>query len=523
MDEMRSQLKEFEDSFLSETESRYRQANCEGVTPPESLYIRPRSEEQLIQVVQKIYELGLTFAVYSGGHNWGYGTALAVEPPAVYLDLSALCDILSFDEELGVAEVQPGVTQDVLARFLTARKSRWMAPMTGAGLRGNLTGNALEKGFGLNPVCDHFQAVISFRVLLPGGEVYQSTLLEAGAWKSDSVSKWKVGPCLEGLFAQSNFGIVLSMKFELAPKALSQNVLMTKASKSQLPELIDFVRELRWQFHGQVGAINISNKERLNITLRPLQNRKKGVIRHLNNLMIRALGLELADYQAIIPLPVQHPYSRAVHRLLKRKAERRGLRSHLMTERFNSKVLNIVSRLRFLSWEPLEVLLDRCRSLAEFLKMIDGTPSNFALKTAFVIKSRMSPEPDPAQEGVGLLWFAPILRLLPEDFVDFEALCEAILPEYGQRNYLTFTNFDQKLVEVTLPLYFEPSDEESKKSAYRCWEALYEASLGKGFSPYRFSVLHMNKPTIHAEVADSLKRAVKKAADPKNLFQRGRY
>ena len=81
--------------------------------------------------------------------------------------------------------------------------------------------NALERGYGVTPLVDHFGAVTDLEAVLPDGSLYRSALREAGGDEVARLFKWGIGPYSNGLFTQSGFGIVtpLACSWRAAPSA----------------------------------------------------------------------------------------------------------------------------------------------------------------------------------------------------------------------------------------------------------------------------------------------------------------
>jgi 4-cresol dehydrogenase (hydroxylating) len=78
-------------------------------------------------------------------------------------------------------------------------------------------GNALERGGGRTPMRDHWNAVCGLEVVLASGEVLRTGM---GAMPNSEVwhqYKYGFGPLVDGLFSQSNFGIVTRMGLWLMP------------------------------------------------------------------------------------------------------------------------------------------------------------------------------------------------------------------------------------------------------------------------------------------------------------------
>src|SRR5262249_23872360 len=135
----------------------------------------------------------------------------------VLLDLSRMNRILDFNEELAYATVEPGVTQRQLFAFLQERKSRLWVDATGSSPDCSLIGNAMERGFGHTPYGEHIANTCGFEVVLPTGEVVETGFSRYPNVHAAPVYRWGLGPSLDGLFAQSNLGVVTRMTFWLMP------------------------------------------------------------------------------------------------------------------------------------------------------------------------------------------------------------------------------------------------------------------------------------------------------------------
>ncbi len=490
---------------------------CESVGRRLPSVFSPTNTEELVALVKEAYERKLKYTVFSGGKNWGYGTNAPIEEVDFAIDLGRLKRITSFDDEIGVVEVEAGVTQWDLAQFLASNKSPWMTPCTGAGPEGSLVGNALEKGFGLNPVEDHFKAVISMKVLLPDGEFLVDRLSEIGASKSSQVSRWKLGPTLEGLFAQSNFGIVTSVVLELSPQPQSITLCIIKSPESRFKDLIGLLQKLRMENPGFLGALNISNRARLELTTGSDLSVEKNTF--LGRLLSSQIGL--SDWQVILPLVSASKSFQSVHRCILRQIKDQKFDVvSLSKER-----LGIIEKLfSILPAQSLPQTRQRVKDARNVINLLRGVPSNFTLKTIYGDPEKMKHfSGNPARDRVGLLWFAPILRFKSSDLEIFKDICESLLPHYKQKSLITFTNFDSKLVEATLPIIFDINNPEATELAYQCWDALYQECLGHGFSPYRFSTAHMSK--INSLELNSVKvtKRIKNLFDPDNILNPGRY
>jgi len=159
----------------------------------------PENQEQVAAVLQVAQRWHVGVYPVSTGNNWGYGSANPVEDGCVILDLSRLDRISDFDPELGVVTVEPGVTQGALRDFLDSHEGDYLVPVTGAGPNCSILGNALERGYGITPITDHFAAVTKLEAILPDGTLYRTPLSELGGEEVDGLFKWGLGPYLDGL------------------------------------------------------------------------------------------------------------------------------------------------------------------------------------------------------------------------------------------------------------------------------------------------------------------------------------
>lgn len=388
-----------------------------------------------------------------------------------------------------------------------------MVPTTGAGPGGSIIGNALEKGFGLNPVTDHFASVISLRVLLPTGEIFTSRLADMGAHFSDLVSKWKVGSCIEGLFAQSGLGIVLRATIELAPRPEKIYICMVKAEKSQFKDLIEIIQTVRRRFRGELGGINVSNCERMLSTIAEEKNEMK--ISPLKRWFERIAGLDFLDYQAIIPVYIYDEAQLTVIKSIKKIAKKNKLQIKVISSDDIKTLVKVIDKFKL----PFtEGIFHRLGEALELAKIVKGQPSSFALKLAYNENKVTNKGNHPARDGVGLFWFAPILPLRPEDLQAADSICAKVLIKHGQKHMLTFTNFDQKLTEATIPIYFDQSSPESRQKALDCWEELFNEFLKVGYAPYRYSILHMKFAEFRSPHLQKIQKELKEIFDPQRAF-----
>ncbi|MFZ4700305.1 MAG: FAD-binding oxidoreductase, partial [Candidatus Methylumidiphilus sp.] len=255
---------------LTDAEADGYAVNCIGIRRSIPAVLLPASRDEVVKVLAVAREWQIPVYPVSTGRNWGYGTNCPVRDGNVVVDLSAMNRIVDFDEESGLLTVEPGVTQRQLANFFHGKDHPYLIPVTGAGPDCSLLGNALERGYGITPYADHFGAVTSLEAVLPNGEIYRPVLDRLGGQAVDRAFKWGLGPYVDGLFTQGNFGIVTQMTIALAPMPERvEAFFFSVKNPDSLAEAVARVRLALREVGGVSGSINLMNRHRMLAMMEP--------------------------------------------------------------------------------------------------------------------------------------------------------------------------------------------------------------------------------------------------------------
>jgi 4-cresol dehydrogenase (hydroxylating) len=184
-----------------------------------SAAVAPDSAEQVVEIMRIANELKIPMYPISTGRNLGYGGAAPALSGSVVLDLKRMNRILEVDEGSAYALVEPGVSYFDLYRHIRERKLKVWIDCPDPGW-GSVIGNALDHGVGytMNPYRDHWDAHCGLEVVTGGGELVRTgmgALPNAKTWQH---FKYGFGPHLDGMFSQSNFGVVTKMGVWLMPE-----------------------------------------------------------------------------------------------------------------------------------------------------------------------------------------------------------------------------------------------------------------------------------------------------------------
>ncbi|MBQ5948164.1 FAD-binding oxidoreductase [Massilia sp. ST3] len=461
----------------------------------------------------------------STGRNWGYGSALAVQPDCVILDLSGMNRILHFDPEMGVVTLEPGVTQGMLADFLDSNNYPFMVPTTGAGPSCSLLGNALERGYGVTPYTDHFAAVTDLEAVLADGSRYRTAMREAGGEELARLFKWGIGAYSAGLFTQSGLGVVTRMSILLARRPEVVKVCLFSLKDDALLEpAIERIRTILGKLPGTVAGLNLMNRHRVLAMSAPYPADRLGA----DGLIPPALVEELGRQYQIFPwtgFGTLYGTRRMVAAAQKEiRAALKGVASRMLfLSQDNANTLRRVA-----GWLPGPAgqrLASTAATLARSLELAGGRPNETALPLAYWRNPAAGAEGarNPARDGCGLIWYAPLVPMRGQGARAYVEMVSAVTRKHGMEPLLTFTSLSDKLFDSTVPLLFDRHSPAAVEAAQACYRELIERGREQGWFPYRVTTSAM--PGLSALTQDSqqLHERLRRALDPHDLLAPGRY
>jgi 4-cresol dehydrogenase (hydroxylating) len=246
-DAVRSSIGAHAVDVSNEVRTKYGHNRLPGGDRLPSGVISPASTEDVATVVRLANEHGITLWPTSTGHNFGMGEFSPVRDGQVVVHLgNRMNRILEVDERLGYALVEPGVTFRELRAELARRGDKLMISATSGPPDGSILGNALDRGAGYTPYFDHFGMLCGLEVVLGDGSVLQTGDGTLPGSKNRFVNKSSFGPLLDGLFSQSNYGIVTQAAIWLMPRPpVIRAFAFAFGEDSDLEQIIELVRPLK--------------------------------------------------------------------------------------------------------------------------------------------------------------------------------------------------------------------------------------------------------------------------------------
>ena len=484
-----------------------------------SAILRPATRQEVQHCVRIANECRVPLYPTSTGKNWGYGSG-APARDAVLLDLGRMNRIFDCNEELAYVTVEPGVTQRQLYTYLRERNSNLWMDATGASPDCSIIGNTLERGFGHTPMGDHCGQACAFEVVLPNGECVDTGFGRFPGADAAALGRWGLGPSLDGLFSQSNLGIVTRMTVWLMPKPEHfQAFFFSTRHDDGLAAIVDAVRPLR--LNGTLRSVmHIGNDYKvLAATGRfPWTEAKPPLGDEAMASMRKELGV--GGWTGSGGLYGTRAQVHAARRELRRVLAGKVDRLTFMDDRLLSIIGRAARPLRRLTGINLERLLT---VLAPVYGLLKGVPTDDTMSSTYWRKPpEVSVSPDPDRDRCGLLWCSPVVPATGEHIRAVTRHAKEVVLRHGFEPQMSVSLATERSLICVTTISYDRARPGEDERAYACYTELTERLLAEGYPPYRLNVRSMHYVAGSDAYGRTLK-ALKAALDPHHILAPGRY
>jgi 4-cresol dehydrogenase (hydroxylating) len=504
-----------------------------------SAVVYPSSRDEVCAIVKIAAQHRLPVWTFSKGKNWGYGATMAAQNGAVILLLERMNRILEVNEDLAYAVIEPGVTQKQLADHLKSRAIKLWADCTDSTPEGSVLGNALDRGLGHTPYGDHFGNLCGLEVVLANGEVIQT-----GAAPPDSPTwhtfKWGTGPYLEGLFSQSNFGIVTRAGIWLMPEPEAFQAFFCEVEQEEnLPAVLDSLRRL-----ALAGALRGTAHLINDILFLSMLMQYPHELRQGQPCLSDDARRDLRSRLGITPWTLTSGlYGTVAQVQANRALIRRELKPYGKLTFIDRRqlarlewLIQLVKRTQHLPFASgLGRLLKNCligRAPIEVFELVrhavpilQGVPSEFIVRFAYFKSRQGRPRSDvnPARDGCGLIWFAPVAPLTGSHVNRVLELCRPVFREHGFDFSVSLIVVNPRSAVVLMEIFYDKADPTETARARVLYEDLCELTVRAGYQQSRTNVAHMYRLLEPVPQYQRLLDSMKRAVDPCGILAPGRY
>jgi 4-cresol dehydrogenase (hydroxylating) flavoprotein subunit len=487
--------------------------------------IRPRTTGDVQAVVRIAREYRAPIHPVSRGRNWGMGSRLPPRSGTAIVDLSALDRIREVNAAGRYAVVEAGVTQGQLHQRLTDDRLPLIFNVTGSSSDTSLIGNSLDRGVG------YFDSRATFlsglEVVLGTGEVIRTGFGHFDGARTTHLYRHGIGPSLDGLFAQGNFGIVTAAGVELLPKHEREtSVIMRIDREADLPRLIDALAALRRR--GVIrGVAHIANRERSWMTLAPLLMEQMVRLNLCSPDDARSAAETLLAREGFGPWSAVTGISGPARLQAGARAEiRRALRGLARPVFLGHGVRRtadrILTTLRGAPWAARKLAL--LRAVAPLQDLALGIPTDDTLPAVgWPVPGETPSRRDPDDSQAGLLYCLPIY---PADGAFVQASLDstrAIFKRHGFDAAITVNLLDDRSMEGVISLSFRRDDPARATAAQTCIREAEQDMLRQGCPPYRVGLGSMDLVVAPDDPFWRTVQSLKPALDPDCILSPGRY
>jgi 4-cresol dehydrogenase (hydroxylating) len=484
--------------------------------------LRPGSREEVQACVRIANRYGVSLYPISSGKNWGYGSRVPSADHCALLDLGRMNRIVEFSEDLAYVTVEPGVSQGQLFEFLSERKSRLWMDSTGASPECSLIGNAMERGFGHTPYGDHFANSCSFEVVLPTGECIETGFGSLPRAKAAQVYRWGVGPVLDGLFTQSNLGIVTRMTIWLMPAPEHTEAFFFQcATEDDLAGVIEALRPLR--LNGTLrSSVHIGNDYKVLNGLGQFPWERTGGSVPLMPSHMRSIRHEMkfGRWNGSGGVYGTKGQVKEAKRLIRQALKGKVARLQFLDDRLLAFAARFAAPYRWLTGLDLKRTLEIIKPVYGLIK---GIPTDKPMASCYWRKRKpVPPQPDPDRDGCGLLWCAPVSPAEGNSVHSMTALAEDILLAYGFEPMISLTLTTDRAVTGVVSISYDREVPGEDHRAMQCYRELLDRMTAHGFYSYRLGI-QAKQLLDPASPYGRLLSALKSALDPNQIQAPGRY
>jgi 4-cresol dehydrogenase (hydroxylating) len=488
------------------------------------LILRPADRHQVQDCLRVAQQHRIAVYPISSGRNWGYGSRVPATDANVLLDLSRMNRIVDFSEELAYVTVEPGVTQQQLFDHLQAAGSRLWMDATGSSPDCSLIGNTMERGFGHTPYGDHFAHVCGLEVVLPTGQCIDTGFARFQDAFTGPLYRWGVGPSLDGLFTQSNFGIVTRMTIWLMPAPEHFEAFFFRCDREDgLEAVIEALRPLR--LNGTLrSAAHIGNDYKVLNGIRQFPWEETGGQTPLTPEQMARLrqSMRIGVWNGSGGLYGTRAQVAEARRLLRTRLDGKVAKLQFL----NARTFALAGRFSrawrlFTGWD-LTAALTLVKPVYGLMR---GVPTNASLATAYWRKRTPLPSPadmHPDRDGCGLLWCAPVAPLAGRHAQRLAQISIDTLLRHGFEPMLSMTLVTERALTCVVSIMFDRELPGEDARALACYQDLQSQLSAAGYHAYRRSILPAGEEP-RGDAYSGFLSALKQTLDPNGILAPGRY
>jgi len=513
------------DYVIERQELQHYLENVTGLERDIPAVVLPNNTEEVQRIVEIANEFETPLYPISKGKNWGLGSRLPVRDDATVVDLSRMDKIHYVDVKHGYVVLEPGVTQIQLYEYLQKNKIPLIMDVTGSGLYSSIIGNALERGVGY--FTDRGEEISGLTVVLGNGEILKTGFGHYEGAKTTHLFKHGIGPSLDGLFIQSNCGIVTRSGVNLMHQSDYHTTFVSKIKgEDYLPEFVERLGKLKRKDITK-SVVHLGNRERSRISICPLifENLKERDPQ-IDEKYLRSLSEELFNSE------FSGPWT-ATGRLFGTRGQVKDAKSQIrkamkgigkvmyLTDGFINTAEKLSKVLGFVPYVKKKgIVLSSVRPIYNFTK---GVPTDDAVKSVYWPLMNPPKNLDPDHSDCGVIYYLPVTPIDGGEVKKVVSITNEVLKSYGFTPAMTLNTLNKRAMETVISIPFDRGKPDKVKMANESVKELHRKLTAQGIYPYRASIDMMEDVIDPNDSFWQISREIKRSLDPKGIISPGRY
>lgn len=454
--------------------------------------LEPKTTEQVRKLVKLANKYKIPLHPVSQGKNWGFGGSLPPKAPCFLVTLHCLNKIHKVDLKHGYAVIGPGVTQEDLLLYLSKQKTSWSLDPTGIFSKTSIIGNCLERGIAATSL--RAESLLKLELILGNGEKIETGFQNDSRDEISHLYPYGVGPSLDGLFFQSNFGIVTKATIKLKKISDIKILIFEIPTAKDLELLVDEIPWLRALPGGGAPSRIFDQAKFHSLFLTPLQelhpewNYQKLSAFLKKTLPAKWVGVGFIERKQI----------RKILPHIKRRLP--GILIHAEDTFYSSFLSQAAPKLK--TFPFLEAPVQGAHWLS--------------------VGKSLLPTQSFADSEAGLLFYAPLLTRTATHLKESLRTIQRLRRKYSLPLAVSINPIQEQILELVIAIHFDRANALQTKKAPQCLKELNQEFRKRGFLPYRLPH-ELVTEELYPKNYRNLLLELKKVFDPNGILSPGRY
>jgi len=378
-------------------------------------------------------------------------------------------------------------------------------------------------------------------VLADGSVIHTGVASQEGNKGAAHLYKWGVGPYVEGLFSQSNYGIVTQAGIWLMRKPEDYAIFsLNIPDNAALAKCMDTVRELMLcgvipetgRFSNSVAILTLLTQA-IDEGVEPKQAVSRAQVEALKR------KYHVPGWTGSFGIYGKAPVVKASRQIARKMllASQGCARVNVFTKKraqFIREKIESVEKvesgllLKFIDFFTRRLFGSSLALLRLFPGLIDlheGRPVETVVRRGYFRYQKKRPAEDihVGRDDLGILWSVPVLPFKGSEVVAFTHECERLFNEYNFDFYMTTMIFNARSVCPLMVILYDRLDAAEGDRAAALYGAILDLSHRMGYQHFRAGINGWEKLYQRCPELKALNQKIKSALDPEGILSPGRY